>query len=123
MIFSNQDVGIVQTPMNIGPLKPDNSPSVNRKSSPAPVLTPVEPEKSIALSSSSDCSLSKELSNKNMENCCGPGPAATEGEGVSVGSRILLGGLELSRDADGFTYFLIPAAQTTAELPAPSRKR
>jgi hypothetical protein len=104
---------IVQTPPIEDPRLPASSPPAIGKSS--------KMEKSIDLSSSSDCSLNQQLFNRITGNSLtGNGSEAGTKEGArsSAGSRILPGGLEWSRDSDGFGYFLIPAARTTADLPA-----
>jgi hypothetical protein len=104
---------IIQTPPIEDPRLPASSPLVIGKSS--------KMEKSIDLSSSSDCSLNQQLFSRITGNSLtGNGSATGTKEGVrsSAGSRILPGGLEWGRDSEGFAYFLIPAAQTTADLPA-----
>ncbi len=122
--YSNQDVSmvakdIVQTPPIEDPRLPTSSPTATRKS--------FKIEKSIDLSSSSDCSLNQQLFSRITGNILtgnasltGNGSATGTKEGVrsSAGSRILPGGLEWGRDSDGFAYFLIPAAQTSADLSA-----
>jgi hypothetical protein len=120
--YFKQDVSlvvknIVQTPLIEDPRLPTSSPPAIGKSS--------KTEKSIDLSSSSDCSLNQQLfsritGNSFTGNGSEAGTASQTGakEVVrsSAGSRILPGGMEWSRDSDGFAYFLIPAAQTTADL-------
>jgi hypothetical protein len=122
--YFKQDVSMVaknifQAPLIEDPRLPTSSPLAIGKSS--------KMEKSIDLSSSSDCSLNQQLFSRITGNFftgnasqTGNGSATGAKEGVksSAGSRILPSGLEWSRDSDGFAYFLIPAAQTTADLPA-----